>query len=510
MWSLPSRSLAAVSILALLLIVNTSPVTAQNSSCPSPDPTARVNIHPNPPPDVNLIGNGGFTNGMSCWWSHATPDPNHIVTQTTNGMLEFYRVPQPAGERSNQAVVFQLTGVSLPEQAPLSASFDLGNSSNIRKRISVLLVDFDFSDIRVCTFWLPANAPLQTYRMRTFSRKPWFNTTVAFYAASPGSVGGFYQVDNVSVMYDPEGDADRTLCVDPTSPPATGGPDGPTLLVNGDFSNGLAPWAVFHRITSQITDGVFEFIWPDQPEDNNGPMIPDFEPAPTVIQRTGQTMTAGEVLRADVDLGNSSAVWKRVSVLIHDWDFSDLAACTFWLAPGAPRQTYTMRMFTTQPWSDAAFSVYAATQGPESWIEVDNAVFRRTGEATGGKECYEPGALTVPPVAGAQGLQTRGPGARSVVATGSGTRGLKAPGSSAGSIAGRAGGVATAPAPAELSGLVQYALAPGGVTRALQVSADGEEWHTVMIAEPSEDWRVVTLDVGDVGGRALFIRLVGS
>lgn len=496
MWSLPSRSLAAVSLLALLLIAQTSRVTAAQS--PTTDP----------PANVNLLGNGDFSSGMASWLQYATPDPIYIVTQITNGVLEFYREHVLIDGRQNQAVVFQWTWLTMPANAPLVASFDLGNSSNVRKRVSVLIHEGDFSDLRVCTFWLAPNSPLQTYGMRTFTRKAWTNTTFSFYAASPGSVGGFYQADNVSLMYDPTQAADRTLCEDPTAPTPPGGPDGPTLLVNGDFSNGLAPWAVFHREIHQITNGVFEFIWPYPSASGDGPTIPEFEPAPALIQRTGQTMVAGQILRADVDLGNSSSVWKRVSILIHDWDFTDLAACTFWLAPGAPLETYSVRMFTTIPWSDAAFSVYAATQGPESWIEVDNAALRRTGEATGGKECYEPGALSPPPVASAAVGADRAAGApgRSHGAPGLQTLGLRTPGSTATP----AGSFAAAPSSVPLPGLVQYALAPGGVTRAIQVSADGDEWRTVMIAEPSEDWRVVTLDVYDVGGPVMFIRVLGS
>ncbi len=59
-------------------------------------------------------------------------------------------------------------------------------------------------------------------------------------------------------------------------------------------------------------------------------------------------MAAGEILTAHLDLGNSSGVRKRVTVLLHDLDFGDLSACTFWLAPGQPLSSYAMRTFATQ------------------------------------------------------------------------------------------------------------------------------------------------------------------
>lgn len=495
MWSLPSRSLAAVSALALLLIVQTSRVTAAASN----DPT----------PNVNLLANGEFDDGMTGWLQYATPDPAYIHTQITNGVLEFYRDHTLVNGRQNQAVVFQWTWLTMPANAPLVAAFDLGNSSNVRKRVSVLIHDGDFSDLRVCTFWLAPNAPLQTYRMRTFSRQAWANTTFSFYAASPDSLGGFYQADNVSLMYDPGGATDRTLCEDPTAPTAAGGPDGPTLLSNGDFSTGLGPWAVFHRATWQITNGVFEFIWPYPSADGDGPTIPEPEPAPTVIQRTGQTMAAGEILQADVDLGNSSSVWKRVTVLMHDWDFSDLAACSFWLAPGAPRETYTMRMFTTQAWSDAALSVYAATQGPETWIEVDNAVFRRTpGKTTGGKECYEPGAQpSLRAVDAKVAVEPRAAGGFASTRRGFAER-LSPSSTRARRSASDASGVAAGSL--DWPGLLQYALSPSRETRLLQVSSDGDEWRTVLVADPSDDWRVVTIDTSGPAGRVLYVRVLSG
>ncbi len=55
------------------------------------------------------------------------------------------------------------------------------------------------------------------------------------------------------------------------------------------------------------------------------------------------SVAAGTPMVATVDLGNSSSVRKRISVLVHEHDFSDLHVCTFWLEPSTPRQTYTMR-----------------------------------------------------------------------------------------------------------------------------------------------------------------------
>ena len=39
--------------------------------------------------------------------------------------------------------------------------------------------------------------------MRTHTTKTWANATISFYAATAGSDGGFYRLDNVTVNYAP-------------------------------------------------------------------------------------------------------------------------------------------------------------------------------------------------------------------------------------------------------------------------------------------------------------------
>ncbi len=510
MWSLPSRSLATALalVVAILFVIQpsvTKPALAQ-SDCAEPlaRPAVAPSIHT--PPRINLIRNGDFAGGMFCWLQFATPDPSYIVSNINEGRLGFYRVPQPAGERSNQAVVFQWTKTPLWERSPIHAQFDLGNSSNVRKRISVLIHEDDFSDLRVCTFWLAPHSPLRTYRMRTHTSRVWLNTTLSFYAASAGENGGFYDVDNVSLMYEPDGFPDRTLCDDPTAPLPVQQQNGPNLLSNGDFSGGMGPWGVFHGLQYQLTNGVFQFVWePPPPPPGVVPNFPTFQPAPVVIQRTGQAMTAGQILTAHVDLGNSSNVRKRVSLLIHQWDFDDLAACTFWLEPGTPLQTYTMRMFTTEPWSDAALSVYAATRGPETWIELDNASLQRTpGAAIGGKECYEPN-VEIPSgnEPGMQASRSQSRGTSSFADRVRGTAGRES--ASPAPVSGGVAGMVTM-----ASGALRYVVPPSSGELAVEVSEDGETWQTLHTVSRSDDWRVLTLDLAEFNGRVMFVRVRGS
>jgi len=324
------------------------------------------------------VQNWNFSIGMAGWSPFGAPAPTDFVTTINNGVLEFYRLPLPPGT-PGQGVILQALGVPLAAGAPLAAEFDIGNSSTVRKRITVILHDLDFSDLQMCTFWLDAGAPLRTYRIRTHATRNWANATIAFYAANTGSDGGAYRLDNVRVYSMPGQAVDRTECVDPTTPLAGQDPDSGTLLTNGDFSAGLAPWGIFGQLTSQIAGGVFQFARPAG------------TPAGVVLQPTGIAVPNDTRLTATLSLGNSSGVWKRVTVLVHDLDFTDLGGCTFWLAPGQPLAVHRVKLFTTKAWGNATVSVYPSSVDLAQWILLDDVSLQITPSASlTGTECIEP------------------------------------------------------------------------------------------------------------------------
>ena len=325
----------------------------------------------------DLAQNGGFTSGTTGWQTFALPDAGGMTSNVTGGVFQFYRT-------GTQAVVFQNTGVGFPTAAAIQAQFKLGNADTVRKRVSVLIHDSDFSDLSVCTFWLPASLPLTTYTIWTHTTKPWANATASFYAASvngPGNTTGFYQLDDLNFQYAPSLSSTRTDCIDPTAPGPPGGAAGAEMLTNGTFGSGLSPWSMFGQINGAVNAGVFEFI---RLAGN---------PAGVVLQNTGQSVTASQLLTATFQLGNSSTVRKRVTVILHDSNFTDLSACTFWLAPGQALANYEYRTFATQAWTNATLSVYGATVGSEASIRLDNVSMKRTPAASiTGTQCLEPGS----------------------------------------------------------------------------------------------------------------------
>jgi hypothetical protein len=343
----------------------------------------------------NLILDGTFDEYLlgRHWLTFATPSLSYIDDDLScalsvvtgegivclNWALRFNRVPPPPGT-SNQAVVFQPTNAPVPQGKGLRSTFKLANTSSSRRRVSVLIHDGNFQDLSVCTFWLMPFSSLSTFEMQTHTTVPWTNATISFYAATAGTSGS-YLLDDVTLDLNDTVMADRTVCVDPAAPDPPGGAESPELLSNGDFSAGLPPWGLFGQILQQLVDGVFEFYRPAG------------SPAGVVLQGSGDSMSASAVMRARFDLGNSSGVRKRVTVLLHDADFSDLSACTFWLPPGQPLLPYEMRTYATKSWSNATLSVYPATIGTDQWIRLDNVSLQRfPSMAIAGTECVEPSA----------------------------------------------------------------------------------------------------------------------
>jgi YVTN family beta-propeller protein len=442
------------------------------------------------PQNLNLVRNGRFASGVTNWATFATPDSTYMQSGVTAGVFRFNRLPPPPGT-TNQAVVFQETGMALPAGAPIQARFDLGNSGADRRRISVLLIESDFSDLHVCTFWLPGNSPLATYRMRSHTTKPWTNAAIYFYAATASLDGGFNLLDDVSLQYDATLEDDVTECVDPRAPVSPGGPDGPDMLVNGDFATDPpTPWATFGTITSQIAGGVFEFIRPTSTP-----------PAGVVLQQTGQALPANTILTATFDLGNSSAVRKRVTVLLHDNNFNDLSACTFWLPSGQALSAYTMRTFATQAWSNATISVYAATVGPHQWIQLDNVTYRTTPSAAiAGTDCIEPASSSPSPGA----ARTTG-GAPAVAPRALG----RLPDRSPNGV--HVGGISES---IDLAGASQARLTLAvrllseETAGEIQISVDGQAWRPLLTVAASEDWAAIELDLSPWLGRTIALRFV--
>jgi hypothetical protein len=222
-----------------------------------------------------------------------------------------------------------------------------------------------------------------------------------------------------------------------------------------------------------------------------------------------------EILTALVYLGNSSTVRKRVTLILHDNDFADLSACTFWLPPQLPLSPYLMRTFATQFWANATLSLYPSTVGPEEWIRFTDAVLQRTPATTPlGTECLEPGANVA--ILEARGIDFAWralAGTRQVMTA----RAREEPPSVEPIIV----AYATAQGPRilwqrilDLGPMSSATLSfeswlDGSESRGLvQVSRDGADWITLAVLSPSAGWSTVGLDLAAYAGAIAHVRLV--
>lgn len=336
----------------------------------------------------NLIQNGSFSAGMASWatWGE-------IAYRVNSGVFEFYRAAETPGV-STSAVLLQNTGVPLAANETLFVQLSLGNPSSVRKRAVLILHDADWSDLKVCSFWVAPGATLRTYQMRADTTEAWTAAHLSLYAGTADNTG-WLRVDDVSMQRQPGVIVNDTLCIDPSSPVVDPGANNVNVIVNGGFSSALANWSTWGELTYRLNAGTFEFYRTSGPG-----------PSGVVLQNTSAVMPANGILEAQFQLGNFSPVRKRVTVLLHASDWSDLQVCSFWLAPNTPMQTYVMRTYATMAWPGATISFYPTPGDNIGWLRLDNvSMQRRAGITLQGTECYEPGstpaalALSLPEIA---------------------------------------------------------------------------------------------------------------
>ena len=262
------------------------------------------------------------------------------------------------------------------------ARFDLGNSSSVRKRISVLVLDSDFSDLSVCTFWLRAERAAAPYQMRTHTTKAWTNATIYFYAASAGSERRVLPARQRVARVRAGGVSRPRRRASTRRRRAAGRPGRPGPARQRRLRHRpLAPWGTFG--TDHVADRGRR-VRVHQARGHRRPASSCSPPA--------KPMAANEILTATFQLGNSSAVRKRVTVILHDNNFSDLSACTFWLAPGQPLSTYTIARSRRRRGRTRRSRSIRPRPAPISGSGSTTSRSRRTpGTAIVGTECIEPG-----------------------------------------------------------------------------------------------------------------------
>jgi hypothetical protein len=281
------------------------------------------------------------------------------------------------------------------------------------------------------------------------------------------------------------------------------------MVQNGGFSAGLSPWTVFGPVAQRLTNGVLEFYRTAG------------TPAGVVLQSTGVPVAAHSRLTLTLSLGNSTAARKRVTIAVHDADFSDVADCSFWLEPGQTLEPHTVKFYASKAWTNATVAVYPAAVDTAGWIQLDDVSLRRTPSvALVGTECIE-GAASSTPGPGFGGGPLNG---RHRIGDSLGRAGPRPPAAPRGSFFSQMAWQATA-APAEIQMLAWAApidlqdggpaslrfesrLSEGRARASVEVSPDGRTWMTAGLVPPSDDWTGIIVDLSDFAGRVVYVRFV--
>ncbi|PJF26630.1 MAG: hypothetical protein CUN53_07095, partial [Phototrophicales bacterium] len=187
------------------------------STPPTASTTLRLSLSGISSPETNLVRNGNFNNGGTPpntppqYWN-IFGAPINPIWNVTGGVFQFYRQLN-----STQGVIFQNLGVNIASGTLLETRIDLGNSSGQRKRAVVMLHDSDFSDLFICSFWLPPNTPLTQFRMTGRAQRSWTNATISVYASMADNLPHL-RVDNVYVVVSSASSTNAVLCYDPFAP----------------------------------------------------------------------------------------------------------------------------------------------------------------------------------------------------------------------------------------------------------------------------------------------------
>jgi aryl-phospho-beta-D-glucosidase BglC (GH1 family) len=160
-------------------------------------------LYPVPPPNVNLIRNGGFAN-MTHWTTGGD-----IHTSLLNGVLSFYELSGGV----NPATITQNVGYPVPANSPMRLTFLMGNSSSVPKQVTVQMTNESGTDSIQCTFTVAHNTVLATRTITGLTSVDWASSQVQFISLDPDGLNGV-RLDTVDMRYRP----DLTTVVGTTCP----------------------------------------------------------------------------------------------------------------------------------------------------------------------------------------------------------------------------------------------------------------------------------------------------
>ena len=271
----------------------------------------------------NIVTNGDFSDGETGWNFYGEID--HSVSA---GVLTFNRQIS-----ASAAVIYQDAAPAFDAGTHFQLDLDLSNSSSEARTINVVVVrKADWSDSAVCQFTLAPNSPLRPQMLQGITATAWSDLRLEISPVEEDS-SSVLGMDNVVLAPHPELSNSATNCISPDITLTN-------ALNNGDFSAGMANWATWDGVVSQLTGGVL------QPYRTSG------SASATVYQSMQQPIAINSHVELQMQLGNTSDVDKRMIAIVRNSDWSNYLVCPFMVPAYSALQNYNLRSDgSTEPWA---------------------------------------------------------------------------------------------------------------------------------------------------------------
>jgi hypothetical protein len=296
-------------------------------------PTFTPTPLPSAPTDTNLIANGTFASGLTSWTTW------NATANATGTMLNITR-----NSGTSDGGFYQSVSQSIPANAPLELTLQMGNSSTVPKRINLILRDGGWRESFSCSFTIPALSALQSYTMQVRTTRVWSPLMMQGWLLEADGIMAV-QVDNVNLQYKSNSTITGTNCL--------------SNVLNGDFNAGLANWQ-FQAINRLIVNGALQV---SQTSTADG----------VFWQVVNTSASPSSRFELTMQLGNTSAAAKAFTMVLRGPTWTDAKICYFSLPASTPLQTYTLQILTPSvTWSQMYVQGYLTGSNTSATVLVDN------------------------------------------------------------------------------------------------------------------------------------------
>lgn len=192
-----------------------------------------------PAPYVNIIQNGDFSSGFQNWTRISA-----LQWDIVGSSLALYS--------PGSGSMAQINTFTAASGDPYELNVRVGNSSSVVKSVQFRIDGVDTNAV-ICSFAIPANSPLQSYRMRGVAPAAWGSLRLLVIMLTNDSLPALL-VDDIDLRWTPAAQHTTTICDSPPAPTPTPTPT-PQLYTEYEISEGNAA-----RVENIVTAGDYTII----------------------------------------------------------------------------------------------------------------------------------------------------------------------------------------------------------------------------------------------------------